>query len=650
LTSAYSYLSSVSFDFAWKNKVRQLNDIDIDFIENWLSNKYTTYDSLNHGRKTLKDELLAPFAENGWMGNIYQHNTERAQKLIDDALNGDNKNVFYYVAKLHKRNAEEKNPHLSQLIRAKELFCTKKPEDFSAEDYNVDDMVSVKIKQVYRLMVKEGVAPSNLLDKKNEGYVFNDDTWYINGQTLDFTLIQMQDFRHVIKTYYDQCFLLETRSSDVKIHIYGAIKLEQILKDLGISKWKDFTNLNKLRFYDKCSEMKMTGESNKVRQIVLLVRALIKKVKPLLPQLFDQGVAIHSGEYQVRTTRRSQMVLLRDEDMESILKYIKKGTGKHSKDRLIDIAVVLQLVTYRRISEIVAMKTDSLRLLGSTNEKILVYYSEKKKKMEVVSLASLKGERRDPFAFATEELVPSLLNEAAKITQVHRKVAGDDIKDYVFLEESVIPGKKGLYYPLAKGVISDRIAALKKELDLPRGFTSHQARHTGATRLIRTGSNLSQVAAALGDGIKATEKSYIDTVTQRETMSTERGVLITTIEETVKQIILTKYPGESNPMTDEQADEFGEAIDVIGGKCMAGASECFSCKSFRQTSGNSGCKGCSMFTPTTGQLPYWKLKYQKSSTNLQLYRGTEFSDHLLYECQRDENILKRLMELKNEYC
>ncbi|MFC2073437.1 tyrosine-type recombinase/integrase [Campylobacterota bacterium] len=643
------YLSPISFDFAWENKERKLFDIDINFLESWISDGGPTRNVLGRIRKAIKDELLAPFAENGWMDNIYANNTEKKQKLINDALDGDNENVFYHIAKFHKKNAANKKLHLAHLIRAKELFDTRKPKDFSTKDYNIDNIASVKIKQVYRLMVKERVAPSGILDKRDEGYVFDDDIWLVNGQKLDFTLITTQDFRHVIKTYYDKCFLLETKSSDVKPHIYTAKKLEQTLKDLGILTWKDFTNLSKQRFYDKCSEMKMAGKSSKVRQMVLLARALIKKVKPLSPQLFDREVVIHDGEYHVKTTSRSTMVLLKDEDMEAILTYIKKDIGKQSKDRLIDIAAVLQLVTFRRVSEIAAMKTDTLRLLGSTSEKILVYHSEKKKKMETVSLASLKGERRDPFALYMEELIPSLLDEAVKISRAHRKVAGDNLKDCLFLEESTAPGKKGLYHPIAKNAISNRITVLRKELGLPKGFIAHQARHTGATRLIRAGSNLSQVAAALGDSTKTTEKSYIDTVTQRETMSTERGVLITTIEDTVKEIILTKYPGEPKPMTDEQADKLKEGIEVVGGRCMAGASECFSCKSFRQTSGNSGCKGCAMYTPTTGQLPYWKLKHQKSSMNLQRYRGTEFSDHLLHEHQRDENILKRLMELTDEY-
>lgn len=641
-----------AFLFAWTFKEKQLDEIDDDLLDNFVFEEGALRRTLNLRKNRIVNELIVPFIQKGWMEDIYASTSERKKRIVEEALAGEKDNVFYYVAKLHEGVYNKKTPCLSHLIKAKEVFEAKKTSEFTIDDYNIEKMDTVKIKQVYRLMVKDGVASSDLLDNRDEGYVFDDDVWYVDGRELKFSKIKNDDFRYIMKTYFDKVYLQETAAKGVSLptHMLTAVHLESFLGELGILQWKEFTNIKKQMFYDRCNDLRDSGKEANAKAMVLLLRAVIGKVKPLLPEWFDPHVAIHKGEFRMKASGRSSMVLLSDDNMKAIISYIQKGAGERTKERLFDIATVLQLMTFRRVSEIVNMKTDTLRLLGSSNEKILSYYSEKKKKMEVVSLASLKGERKDPFALVMDDLVPSLLDEAIKITQVHRDVVVPDLKEYIFLEESASPGKKGLYYPISTSRLSDRLVELRKILGLPDGFTGHQSRHSGATRLIRSGSSIALVAAALGDGIETTMKSYIDTVSQRETMALKRGALITTIEDTIKEIILTKYPGEPKPMTDEQAAEFGDAIDVVGGKCMGGASVCFSCKAFRQTSGNSGCKGCALYTPTTGNLPYWKLKYQKSSMSLARYRGTGFSEHLFLECQRDENIVKRLEELADEYC
>lgn len=640
-----------AFLFAWTYREKRLDEIDNSLLDDFVFEAGVQKKTLNIRKNIIVNELILPFITKGWMEDIYASNSERKKKIIEEGLGGEKDNIFYYVAKLHENACNKKTPFLAHLIKAKEVFEAKKPSEFTVDDYNIEKMDSVRIKQVYRLMVRDGVASSNLLDNTDEGYVFDDDIWFVDGTKLNFAKIKNDDFRYVIKTYFDKVYLQETKANRkaLQVRITTAVRLENVFSGLVILRWKEFTNIKKQMFYDRCNDLLDKGKKTEVRSIVLLLRAVIGKVKPLLPEKFDHHVAIHNGEFRVKATGRSSMVLLSDDNMEIIISYIQKGVGERTKERLFDIATVLQLMTFRRVSEIVNMKTDTLRFLGASSEKILSYYSEKKKKMEVVSLASLKGERKDPFALVMDDLVPSLLDEAIKITQEHRDVVAPELKEYIFLEESESPGKKGLYYPISTFRLSDRLVELRKILGLPDGFTGHQSRHSGATRLIRSGSSIALVAAALGDGIETTMKSYIDTVSQRETMALKRGVLITTIEDTIKEIILTKYPGEPKPMTDEQAAEFGDAIDVVGGKCMGGASVCFSCKAFRQTSGNSGCKGCALYTPTTGNLPYWRMKYQKSSMNLARYRGTEFLEHLRLECQRDENIVKRLEELANEY-
>lgn len=540
--------------------------------------------------------------------------------------------------------AGAKNEDRNQVSPRYNVLPKIMPSEMTLQHYKKIDGRNGKMRE---LMIEDGALSVDFFQKEEEEYDASSQIWVIDGSTLNFARISDESVRRAVMALCKEVQKTH-RPETLASHITAGQYLSDFIAESNFTSLLDLTKKHKQKFYSYVDELHDNGQYTKAEKIIKLVRKLYKTLDTAKKRkgLIAPDLYFHKGEYSLpKKPKNYDYPILSDIDMQRILDHLKDIRKMKTSKRIARTATVLQLMLARRPSETIGLDLDCIVRLGDSGDWLLKFWSEKQNAKKKVSASVLCGNRKDPFAKAMHRLVPEIIREITELTETIRNRAPNKIKNKVFIRH----GQNTMTDPIIVeklGRTGAEWTAIKKELGITTKVTLHNARHTMATRLIRTGSNYIQAAEALGDAAITVKRNYSATVSKLETMSLPKGHLINNIENDIKEIAAKKY-SSPKPLSIDEASRRDDLNDVCGGKCNAGQDKMYACETFIMTKGGSGCKGCPSFFPAPQNLPFWRMELRSDYANMQKSRGTPLYPRYKLNYKRTENLVKTLKELAN---
>lgn len=626
-----------------------LDDIDNSLIDEIFQKFYNNTANRSTVKSCFVKTYIKPAIKKGWLvewvlaSGYYKLAME--WNSDDSKVEPKDRTVGWYACKLYVDDYNDQSSGISSTARRSRAFKILKPawntkcrslsRDQIAKIMNYPSVSTSYAKHVIYAAYNDGLIEAGILEKESHRFKFSDDVWKYGRRRLDFSDIENHKLKNATKHRFFEMMHAGKRVtysaelSLLKKYLFNFMKKE------NIKTIKGFNNVTKKKFFRHISKQieAKTITPTMARQAVKVTRGFFRGLDKIKHPELNKNLTWKKGEYVVKIKPSSLHKVCRDYELERLTLAIK-----NEKDPVIAAYIGIQMLTGRRRSEMRDLTIDCLVDVGPIT--YLRYYSSKQFCWHEIPLENFEVlDSGGLFRKGAVQVIQDLVDKAIEATKDYREKTNKNLSKHLFLKKLKVMNISGqLYTSFSDADVSNRTISFMKRHGLDFKYPGHGFRHTLATKLIRSGIDISSVATVLGDTPDVVAKYYEKELSELDTLKLGREELIDPIPAAERLLARDHDPIILNSNSDEECET---RIAVAGGSCGAGASTTFSCPHYLKTYGEYGCMGCLYFGLSREDKAFWNEGLRVGEENAKSLRGT----HLEEPAKKSLKRIKRTLEM-----